>query len=193
MCKNLVPITDSFALLLEAHEHAQKYPSRADDAFTEKRFVQYVLTRVLNKMNFLMEISDTQAAVKLLGMNAGICSEIVTTYNVSSYINHILWELKDQFGINNNGNMCAEHSDSDDNDEGSLASFIECDSDSSQGKYKGDIFFTGDDNPVSENSSNHTSKHDPGEPIKIKEDTNAMPINDCPFESSFEPSGNYSS
>ena len=52
-------------------------------------------------------------------------------------------------------------------------------------------FFTGDDNPASENSSNHTSKHDPGEPIK--EDTNAMPINDCPFESSFEPSGNYSS
>ena len=78
-----------------------------------------------------MENSDTQAAVGLLGMNAGICSEIFTTYDASSYINNVLWELKDQFEISNNGNMCAEHSDSDNDDEESLASFIECDSDSS--------------------------------------------------------------
>ena len=52
-------------------------------------------------------------------------------------------------------------------------------------------FFTGDDNPASENSSNHTSKLDPGEPIK--EDMNDMPMNDCQFQSSFEPSSNYSS
>ena len=36
------------------------------------------------------------------------------------------------------------------------------------------LFFTGDDNPASDNSSNHTSKHDPGEPIK--EDTNDMQL-----------------
>ena len=50
ICKNLVPIIDSFTLLLEAHEHGQKYPSRADDASTDKQFMQCVLTRVLNKV-----------------------------------------------------------------------------------------------------------------------------------------------
>ena len=92
-------------------------------------------------MNSLMEISDTQAAVGLLRMNAGIYSEIFTAYNASSYINQVLWKSKDQFGISNHGNMCAEHIDSDDDDEGNLASFIECDSVSSQGKYKDEFFF----------------------------------------------------
>ena len=73
-------------------------------------------------------------------MNAGICSEIFTAYNTNSYINHVLREFKDQSGISNSGNNCIEHSDSDDDDEGSLASFIEYDSDSSQGKCKCGVF-----------------------------------------------------
>ena len=75
ICKTLVPIIDSFsfALLLEAQGHAQNHPLRADDASIDEGLVQYVLTRVLNNMNSLMDISDTQAAVGLLGMNAGFC------------------------------------------------------------------------------------------------------------------------
>ena len=142
-------------------------------------------------MSSFMEVSDTQADVGLLGMSAGICSETFITYNASSYINHVLWELKDQFEISNNGNMCAEHSNSDDNNEGSLASFIEYDSDSSEGKCKSDVFFTGDDNPDPENNSNHTSKLHPGEPIK--EDMNDISIKDFPFESSYKPSSSYAS
>ena len=191
ICKNLVPIIDSFALLLEAQDHAQTYPSRADDASTDKRFVQYVLTRVLNKMNSLMEISDTQAAVGLLGMNAGICSEIFTAYDASSYINYVLRELKERSGISNNGNNCIEHSDSDNNDEGSMASFIEYDSDSSQETCKGDVFSTGDDDPDTENNSNHTSELHNFEPIQ--EDMHDIPTSNCPFESSYEPSSSYAS
>ena len=90
-----------------------------------------------------MEVFDTQVDVGLLGMNAGVCSEIFTAYDARSYINHFLWELKDQLWISNNDNTCAEHSDSGDNNEGSLASCVECDSDSSQGKCKGDTIANG--------------------------------------------------
>ena len=76
ICKNLVEVIDSFDLLLEAQEYARKYPSIADDTGSKKRFVQHVITRVLNKLNSLMEVSDTQAAAALLGMDAGICSDI---------------------------------------------------------------------------------------------------------------------
>ena len=75
MCKNLVEIIDAFDLLLEAQDYAERFPSTAEDSSTNKRFVQHMLTRVLNKMNSLMEISDTQADAALLGMNAAIFSE----------------------------------------------------------------------------------------------------------------------
>ena len=75
MNKNLVEIIDAFDLLLEAQDYAETYPSTAEDASINKRFVQHVLTQVINKMNSLMEVSDTQAAAALLGMKAGICSD----------------------------------------------------------------------------------------------------------------------
>ena len=59
ICKNLVQIIDSFDLIIEAQEHATKYPSVADDSGTQKRYVQHVMTRVLNNMNGLIEVSDT--------------------------------------------------------------------------------------------------------------------------------------
>ena len=37
--------------------------------------LKYILTRVLNKLNSLMEISATQAAAGLLGFDAGQCSK----------------------------------------------------------------------------------------------------------------------
>ena len=60
-------------MLLEAQEYARIHPSRAEDSNTKKRFVQYIITRVLNKINSLMEVSDTQAAAALLGMDSGVC------------------------------------------------------------------------------------------------------------------------
>ena len=94
ICKNGVQIIDSFDILLEAQDYARKYPSTAEDSSTDKRFVQYVLTRVLNKMNSLMEVSDTQAAVALLGMDAGMCSDIFISYDANAYLQQILDEKK---------------------------------------------------------------------------------------------------
>ena len=44
MNKNLVEIIDAFDLLLEAQDYAETYPSTAEDASINKRFVQHVLT-----------------------------------------------------------------------------------------------------------------------------------------------------
>ena len=99
--------------------------------------------------------------------------------------------MRDQFGISNNGNNCTEHSDSYGDNEESLASFVEYDSDSSQRISKGDIFFTGDENPVSENNSNQTSKLHPVEPIQ--EDMHGISTNNCPCKSSYEPSNSCAS
>jgi hypothetical protein len=123
ICKNGVQIIDSFDLLIEAQDYARKYPSTAEDATTDKRFVQYVLTRVLNKMNSLMEVSDTQAAAALLGMNAGMCSDIFVSYDANNYLHHILEEKKYGEGGCNKMDDDDEENDDDDDDE-SLASFI---------------------------------------------------------------------
>ena len=89
-------IIDSFDLIIEAQERATKYPSVAEDSGTQKRYVQHVMTRVLNKMNGLMEVSDTQAAAALLGMNAGICSDIFTSCDMAAYEQEVMQRTKQQ-------------------------------------------------------------------------------------------------
>ena len=82
----------SFDLLLHAAEHCRKYPSIAENAGTNKRFVHHVITRVLNKINSLIEVSDTQACYALLGMSAGLCSDIFTSMDMLSYVKFVLKE-----------------------------------------------------------------------------------------------------
>ena len=90
--KNGVKLTDALPLLKHAQDHALHYPSVADDAETPKRLVQFIMTKVLNKMNASMEISDTQAALALLGMGATVCSESFTYYDLKSALNFVLDE-----------------------------------------------------------------------------------------------------
>ena len=94
--KNGVKLTDALPLLRHAQDHAMQYPSSAEDADTSKRLVQFIVSRVLNKMNSSMEISDTQAALALLGMGASICSETFTNYDLNSTRNFV---LDDYFGV----------------------------------------------------------------------------------------------
>ena len=87
--KNGVQVIDALSLLVQAQEHALRYPSVAEDSGSESRFVRHVLSRVLNKMNSLMEISDTQAASALLGWRASICSEAFSYYGAEQYKNYV--------------------------------------------------------------------------------------------------------
>lgn len=131
ICKNLVEVVDAFDLLLEAQDYAKKYPSTADDANTKKRFVQYVMTRVLNKLNSLMEVSDTQAAAALLGMNAGICSDIFSAYDPSSYEEFVVTEKYVQdFSLDWDERSRTSEETSD---VGSMDSFIEDDGEDDDG------------------------------------------------------------
>ena len=98
--KNKTELNESLDVVLEAIDHAHEYPSTADDKDTDKRFVQYIMTRILNKLNSLQEISDTQAASALLGLNVGLCSEIFVTYNADSFIQFALDERKRLSGRN---------------------------------------------------------------------------------------------
>jgi hypothetical protein len=93
--KNGVKVIDALPLLAHAQHHALQYPSVADDSETTKRQVQYIVTRVLNKLNSLMEISDTQAALALLGMGPTVCSDIFAYYDLRSTKNFV---LDDYFG-----------------------------------------------------------------------------------------------
>ena len=87
--KNKTPLAESLDVVYEAIEQAKKYPSIAEDKSTNARFLQYVLTKILNKLGSLMEISDTQAAAVLLGLSVSICSESFLVCDIETCINMI--------------------------------------------------------------------------------------------------------
>ena len=94
MKKNQVDLCDSFDLLVEASEHETKYPSTAEDSSSTTRRVQYILTRVLNKLNNLIEVSDTQAVAGLVRFDAGQCSDIFWVYDSKSIENYMLNNMR---------------------------------------------------------------------------------------------------
>ena len=119
-------------MLLEAQEYARIYPSRAEDSNTKKRFVQYIITRVLNKMNSLMEVSDTQAAAALLGMDSGVCSDIFSAYDPTAYMEYMMEEKYPSKSCSQNeDNDRKAYTGNEISDEYSVGSFLVDDSDNS--------------------------------------------------------------
>jgi len=92
--KDGVKITDALPILMKAQEDTIKYPSIADDRNTAKRHAQHTLTRALNKLNGLMEISDTQIGASLLQMNASLCSDSFVVCDTTAYEKFIDAELR---------------------------------------------------------------------------------------------------
>ena len=92
--KNKTPLAESLDVVYEAIEQAKKYPSIAENKGTNARFLQYVLTKILNKLGSLMEISDTQAAAVLLKLCVSICSESFVVCDIEACINMIKNEQK---------------------------------------------------------------------------------------------------
>ena len=115
--KDGVKITDALPILKKAHEDAMKYPSIADDADTNKRRVQHTLTRAVNKMNCLVEVSDTQAASHQLGMGASLCSEDFGICDTKAYKNFVDDEIQRTKSVHAVDNLTGEDSDSEEEDE----------------------------------------------------------------------------
>ena len=104
--KDGVKITDALPILLNAYEHAQKFQSIADDADTNKRRVQHAFTRAINKMNSMVEVTDTQAAATLLWLAASLCSDSFVLCDTEAYKNYVNSEIErqgiDMYGYDDN-------------------------------------------------------------------------------------------
>ena len=92
--KDGVKITDALPILMKAQEDTIKYPSIAEDRNTAKRHAQHILTRAVNKLNGLIEVSDTQIGASLLQMSASLCSDSFVVCNTTAYRKFIDAELR---------------------------------------------------------------------------------------------------
>lgn len=106
--KDGVKIIDALPILKKPHEHTLVFPSIAEDTGTNKRRVQHTLTRAVNKMNNLVEVTDTQASASLLKMGASLCSDEFVTCDTQAYENYVVNELQRQ------GEDMYEYEDTDD-------------------------------------------------------------------------------
>jgi hypothetical protein len=69
--KNPVQVTSALSIIRDVSVHIEKHPSVAGDADANRlRKAQHFLTRMLNVLNAKQEVSVTQAAACLLGMDA---------------------------------------------------------------------------------------------------------------------------
>ena len=69
------PLQHALMILNETVTYVEKFPSKADDSGSDKRTVQHILQRTLNKMMLLMELSDFQVAADLIDLPCIIRSE----------------------------------------------------------------------------------------------------------------------
>jgi len=115
--KDGVKIIDALPILLKAREDALKYPSIAEDSNTTKRHAQHVLTRAINKMNGLIEVSDTQIAASLLKMDASLCSESFVTCNTTAYENFVDTDVRRGINLDHDELDCSDNVDAMDKDE----------------------------------------------------------------------------
>ena len=117
--KDGVKITDALPILEKAREHAQNFPSIAEDSGTNKRQFQQVLTRTVNMLNGMIELSDTQIAASLLGMGASLCSDSFVTCDTAAYqklVNNEIQRTKKGSGCSG-FDLADEDSDEDSDEE----------------------------------------------------------------------------
>ena len=93
--KNKMSLEHCLSALSRAQAHIEKYPSKAEDAGTKKRTVQYLMQRVLNSMYCHREVSDTQVAMALLnGLTAEATSDSFEYYGTAYMRNFFDQELE---------------------------------------------------------------------------------------------------
>jgi hypothetical protein len=204
--KNGVKVLDALPLLAHAQNHALQYPSSADDAGTDTRFLQHIMTRILNKLNSLMEVSDTQAALALLGMGPTVCSDIFAYYDLRSTKNFVLDQYFGKCSTLADINILLDGTDDADwvGDEDSFASGSVCVSsdDESETESDGDECekdFFDDEYSDSSDDASETESDDVecekdlfdtessdddsiAEPVRFKESPIAIPLNYIPGE-----------
>ena len=93
MSKHPLQLTNFLSLVYDAMCSAKKYESKAEDTGTETRNAKYLLTKILNKLNTKVEVSDQQAAMLLLGKRSYYTSHKFTYVFVwealKNYLKHL--------------------------------------------------------------------------------------------------------
>jgi energy-coupling factor transporter ATP-binding protein EcfA2 len=75
MTKSKFPLLHSLTLLEDVIKDVKNHPSTAKDSGTLERTAKHILTRMINKINLKMELSEYQIAASLLGLPSVICSD----------------------------------------------------------------------------------------------------------------------
>lgn len=74
LTKDAVALTNCLSIIRDSRIYVEQNPSTAEDTGTVTRGGRYFLQRILNTLNGMDEISDTQAAASLLGMPSSMAS-----------------------------------------------------------------------------------------------------------------------
>ena len=124
MSKNPVELGNLFSLIYGAVLDARKTKSRAKDAGTDIRNAKYIITKSLNRMASMMEISDQQVMLSLMNHKSYYSSHEFTNCYIWSALRNINSSIKEKEvkpdssdEVPESDSMClvgqAERSDSD--------------------------------------------------------------------------------
>ena len=81
------PLEQSLSIINNTLQHIVHHVSRADDSGTIQRTVKHFLTRAINKLHLLIEISDWEMVAKIIGLPSMITSEKYSIADPSSLPN----------------------------------------------------------------------------------------------------------
>ena len=74
--KGKMTLSACMTVIEKARNDVKKYPSKADNAKSKRRLAQYFITKMLNKLNAYVELSDYQVAAMLLNLPSRITSDV---------------------------------------------------------------------------------------------------------------------
>ena len=89
LTKDNVSLSNCISIIKKSYDDVTNRPSIAKDSGTDFRFAKHMSMRILNLLDTKMEISDTQAAAALLGMEAQIITDTFWYIKPSSHIEYV--------------------------------------------------------------------------------------------------------
>ena len=110
MAKEKVSLTACMTILEKSRKEIMKYPSKASDVALnpKERLTKHFLTRIINKLNAFIELSDYQVAAYLLNMPSIVSSEIFQyceTYGTINYRKFLIKKKKEKQIVSEDDNI----------------------------------------------------------------------------------------
>ena len=133
LTKDNVSLSNCIPVIKKAYEDVVARPSVAEDSGTDFRFAKHMTMRILNILDTKMEISDTQAAAALLGMQAQVVTDIFWYITPSHHIQFVKLSIRKQPELMNfndtDEDLLSPFTDDDDSESLSVSSIESDDTD----------------------------------------------------------------